>query len=755
MTQEILLVGFAPGKSVANIQRLLPTITIVPVQDPCEASQYLADPPILIVIDAPPGEPAIQSLLVKLQEANRAPVFCYVHRERPQWAKQLVEELGVERLFFHPLDEEELAHQISQRVDIPYNPPPSPDTAALLRRIWEKHKSSTDESVAKIVSAAYAQEAGENTDAAQEIRQEGVREAHRLAGSLGTFGFVRASKLSGQLEKLLVTDTPGEKLVRLVKELQDSLSDDSPEGGYGLPRKGLTSKSYVLLVEDDPALSEALAQEARSRGLAVQCAGSLEEAQRLLVEEVPKAVVLDLNVPSTGPVTARAEAGGMRLLRRLNRHHSEVPVLVLTGTTDFLDRVETARLGARSFLNKPISVEHTFDELTRHLEYGAEARSTVLALDDDPTILEALQLHLDGPTVKLVPLSDPLQFWTVLEETNPDLVILDLDLPKIHGLEICRVLRNDPTFSHLPILVLTASTDHDTVNRVYAAGADDFVAKPILVAELQTRINNRLERTKLLKSLAETDPLTGLSNRRKSSQVIEQFMRLAARQNQPLSMAAIDIDHFKSLNDGYGHAVGDQVLRRFAQLMQAWFRGEDVVARWGGEEFFVSMYGMNRVDGVHRLAELLESVREEKFFPEQTRPITFSAGVVQCVGETESLSSLYRHADEALYKAKADGRNRVRGYPLERGLARLLHFRPEFAARLQLALQTRGYEVNLGSLEDAKPEEIVFAPSSLECQSLEFIVVPDGEPHQAIRAALAQLRSRLAERAKSEKAGPA
>jgi diguanylate cyclase (GGDEF)-like protein len=187
------------------------------------------------------------------------------------------------------------------------------------------------------------------------------------------------------------------------------------------------------------------------------------------------------------------------------------------------------------------------------------------------------------------------------------------------------------------------------------------VGKPIVGPELLTKITNRLERTLLYRSMAEIDPMTGVSNRRKSTQTLRQFLRLAERHKQPLSIALLDVDHFKQINDRFGHGTGDAVLQQLGTLLMRTFRSEDVVARWGGEEFLVGMYGMTRVDGVQRLTDLLETLRHESLAGPRGERIrlSFSAGVAQFPDDGTDVQSLYRAADAALYRAKAAGRDRV------------------------------------------------------------------------------------------------
>lgn len=206
-----------------------------------------------------------------------------------------------------------------------------------------------------------------------------------------------------------------------------------------------------------------------------------------------------------------------------------------------------------------------------------------------------------------------------------------------------------------------AHTDSATADRIFQAGADDYVSKPISGPELISRLFNRLERTKLLQNLAELDALTGLANRRKSSYDITNVLRLALRHDRPVSFAMLDLDHFKPINDTYGHATGDLVLHRFGEMLRESFRADDVVGRWGGEEFVVVMADTDAPSAVERLSLLLQQWRSHEFIldDEVCLQVTFSAGVAQFPEDGDDLPTLYRRADQALYRAKEAGRGRV------------------------------------------------------------------------------------------------
>lgn len=186
-----------------------------------------------------------------------------------------------------------------------------------------------------------------------------------------------------------------------------------------------------------------------------------------------------------------------------------------------------------------------------------------------------------------------------------------------------------------------------------------------LTATLQRRVEERTreltEANAKLRRLVETDALTGLANRRHALETMERFLALAKRQGRPLSVAYIDFDHFKRVNDRHGHPVGDSVLRRAGELLANSFRGQDVVARWGGEEFLIMMFGIGKQDAAVRLRSVLQILNDERFSSSNGRVfhVSFSAGVAAYPHDGQDVQSLYAIADQALYRAKELGRNRV------------------------------------------------------------------------------------------------
>ncbi|MDQ3677933.1 MAG: diguanylate cyclase [Actinomycetota bacterium] len=496
----------------------------------------------------------------------------------------------------------------------------------------------------------------------ESLRANAERDAHKLAGSLGMFGLPRGSELARELEQALgVLDGPAPseapRLAELVLALRSQL-DDAPVGSQdnGLAGPPLSDGRALLLVSPDPVLTKRLSVEALGRHLRPRSAASPAAARRLVVMEPPDAAVLDLSFSG-------ADHDGLELLVDLVGAEPPVPVVVLTSSEALVDRVEVSRRGASGFIQRSRPASHVVDAVCETVERRDRAQAKLLAVDDDPAISQALAALLSPVGLEVATLNDPSRFWERLEAINPDLLVLDLDMPELDGIDLCRAVRADVRFGQLPVLFLTARVDAGSVERIFEAGADDYVSKPIFGPEIVTRIQNRLDRVHLYRELAETDSLTGIASRRKSTAALEDLIALADRLEQPLSIALIDLDHFKRLNDRLGHAAGDAALRQIGAMLAAAFRGEDVVGRWGGEEFVVGMYGMGRDDAIQRVAELLESFRAEQFTGRDGRCacLTFSAGVAEYPRDGPGLHDLCRAADEALYRAKADGRNRVLG----------------------------------------------------------------------------------------------
>lgn len=491
-----------------------------------------------------------------------------------------------------------------------------------------------------------------------ETRHEAIGEAHMLAGTSGSFGFAAASRVAREIELLLdgtstIDHTDVLRLADLTVALRRELEGEPAGVQTETAGPGTESDAEylrLLVVSVDADLAAGLAEEAAAGGVQIDIVTDGSAVLTAVANEDPAAVLVDLTV-----------SDNLDLISDLVERLPKTSVLILTERVAFADRVEIARRGARYLLPKPQTPRKLIEAVLQAIPAPAVAEATVLVVDDDPHILALLETILTPAGLRLTMIDSPARFWETFEENPPDLIVLDFDMTEVSGLDLCRVVRNDPRWDRLPILFLTARTDPAIIQQLFAAGADDYVAKPVIAPEILTRIVNRLERARLQRTMAECDPLTGLSNRYKAELVFDQFFRLAERQGVPVALAILDIDRFKDVNDQHGHAIADQVLQQLSQMLLRRFRGYDVAARWGGEEFVIGMFGVDRDFAQQRLAEILNAFQSEEFVDNGGAhfSVTFSAGVTEYPADGRTLQDLYRVADAALYQAKAAGRARV------------------------------------------------------------------------------------------------
>ena len=294
-----------------------------------------------------------------------------------------------------------------------------------------------------------------------------------------------------------------------------------------------------------------------------------------------------------------------------------------------------------------------------------------LVAEDNLVFQTVLRSMLSKWGYDVVVAQDGLQAWQILDAADaPRLAILDWMMPGLDGVQLCRRVRAASREPYVYILLLTARTDSQDLVEGMEAGADDYLTKPFQAHELRVRLRagrrildlqEQLVRAReALRVQATHDALTGLRNRAAILETLRNEVTRAARQCQPLSLLMVDLDRFKLINDTYGHAAGDAVLREAAIRMKAAIRGYDSVGRYGGEEFLIVLPGCDLAAGCARAEGVRRAMESEPFdIGGATVPVTCSIGVSSTEDPASDGSQLAREADEALYRAKDGGRNRV------------------------------------------------------------------------------------------------
>ena len=296
----------------------------------------------------------------------------------------------------------------------------------------------------------------------------------------------------------------------------------------------------------------------------------------------------------------------------------------------------------------------------------------ILIADDDPAFRDLLQERLATWGYDVVVAEDGNEAWEALQADDaPSLAVLDWMMPGMNGIEVCRRVRKEKEEPYTYIILLTSQQQDEDIVAGMEAGADDYITKPFKHSELRVRLragrriielqNELLAARENLREKASHDSLTGLWNHEEILGILGQELARAEREGQCVSVIMADLDHFKMVNDTYGHLAGDAVLRLTAQRMLSLMRGYDFVGRYGGEEFLVILPECCKECSV-AFAERLRSCVSSGSMdtPEGMIPVTISIGVTASGGERGwDADTLVKAADAALYQAKDNGRNRV------------------------------------------------------------------------------------------------
>jgi DNA-binding response OmpR family regulator len=387
------------------------------------------------------------------------------------------------------------------------------NTPQLLLDIWYRHRDQMIERVANIeqvISELKTQ------SLSQETRLQAWQSAHTLAGALGTFGLPLGSAAAKKIELLLeghlditAADLPQLQagVDKLYREI-DSKVDENIVTPLTTTANESTNLAKILAIVQETTLSSSL-RLARTDKFEIEIVTELSNSQ---LAQPPSVILIDLDCfPQI--------ADGFTALDELERDYPTIPIIVLSQPNGSLDlRIEVARRGGRLFISKPVTVSQILLAVDRVTYAARTSQAKVLIVDDDRAMLEGLAALLSPCGMTVTTLAEPSKFWETLEACIPDLLILDLDMPTHNGIELCQAVRTDPRWATLPIMFLTGHTAELAIDRVFAAGADDFATKPIFGTALIARIINRLERSGLQRWLAPgptvAEPATSLSSNR-------------------------------------------------------------------------------------------------------------------------------------------------------------------------------------------------------------------------------------------------
>lgn len=533
----------------------------------------------------------------------------------------------------------------------------------------------------QVLRAAYAAQLPEKIRQIEEacagyqsrLDEEGLHALHRmvhsLTGSGATFGFAELSRVARILEEYLkgIVNQGSPASEAQVAEIQNQIAavrraaasadvaPSTPAGLMAVPAATdeTPATKKVFLVEDEPDLARELALQLGYFGYEVRVLNCLDEFQRAMKTARNVLVLMDISFPGD-------RMGGINAMRAVQQGRDvPVPVVFLSALDEMTARLEAVRTGGLAYFSKPVNIAELVDKLDELTSSNPPQPYRVLIVDDSISLANyhAAVLEQVGMTVKVV--EKPMEVMGTLREFAPDLILMDVYMPECTGLELARVIRQLESFVSIPIVYLSAESDMDKQLSAMSLGGDDFLTKPIKPEHLVSSVTSRIQRSRMLRSFMVRDSLTGLLNHTTIKDQLEREVARANREKTPLAFAMVDIDHFKRVNDTFGHPVGDRVIKSLSRLLKQRLRETDVVGRYGGEEFAVIMSNTDGHAAMKVLDELRDAFSRLSHLAEGKEfSATFSCGVAE-VGLFGDAIKLGDAADRALYEAKHAGRNRV------------------------------------------------------------------------------------------------
>ena len=502
----------------------------------------------------------------------------------------------------------------------------------------------------------------DDADALETIRSI----SHRLSGSAGTFGFDALGNAATELEVSVCARLaePGSK-DGSVAEIEDraervilSVRQKARQHKSPIPtpvpvaQKSATER-LVFLAEDDADLRNHLDTLLGQFGYKVRAFPAPEPMLKALATETPSVIVTDISFDND-------DMGGLEVVHRLRATgYTDLPVVFISARADFENRLQAVRGGASAYLVKPVDSNALLDQLDELAGSREEKPIGIMVIDDDERLGSYFCAVLGATGMHTRLITDPANALSEIADFGPDVILLDLHMPECTGAELAAVIRQQDALAGIPIVYLSAESDLKMRRTAMEVGGDGFLTKPINDELLIAVARSRARRSRDLRALMTRDGLTGLLNHAAVMERLDVEIARATREEKPLSVALIDVDRFKAVNDTYGHLRGDQVLKALGRLLMQRFRKTDLVGRYGGEEFIVILPGADATIASAIVDELRTGFATVEHKSDSAPfTVTFSCGISH-YPSNQTKRLLLEIADKALYEAKRSGRNKV------------------------------------------------------------------------------------------------
>ena len=491
-----------------------------------------------------------------------------------------------------------------------------------------------------------------------------VRHAHSLKGSGATYGFSTISQLATQLHTILANvleqkttlDVQEKKQINiLLKNLKKFEFQNNTDIEFSPPLVTLNTDEQptainesLLLVMKDQKDADTVVEQLVHYGYMITILKSINDLNETIQSINPFAIIMDVSY---------CEAFDKL---QFNENDIDIPLIAVSELDDINTRLKSVRSGAQHYLRLPIDTANLVDTLDSISSRHHEEAQRILIVDDTKSLALFFEATLQSVGMSTCVVTDPMDVMYKLLEFNPELILMDMYMPGCEGQELAAVIRQHESYVSVPIVYLSSEMNRSKQLEAMRHGGDDFLTKPIDPNHLITAVQTRTKRYRALRAMMVTDSLTGLYNHTKTKELLDHDLMRCARTKSPLVFGMIDIDKFKSVNDTYGHPVGDKVIKSLSRILKQRLRKSDVVGRYGGEEFAVILYDTNIVDACRVMNEIREHFALVSHHADDIEfNVTFSCGLA-AYPMFETSSELNEAADKSLYLAKNDGRNCVK-----------------------------------------------------------------------------------------------
>ena len=493
------------------------------------------------------------------------------------------------------------------------------------------------------------------------------RDVHQLAGSAGSMGFSALGQAAVSLENMVNAlaeshNVPSLREIRKIRahferialRIETTRSEDSSL--FTLSHQGIDElppsepPNTIILLSKKSSSYQHIVGDLALFGLDLIFCDTKNELFTLIEHKNLRAVLIDMNAP-----VAEISSADVRM-----RCSASISLVVLSDVIDMRCRVDAWHDG----IGAVVQADSTGAEIVDAIEYAAgsvsHTVSRVLLVDDDESILAVCEHVLSESGIQCETLQHPENILDVISTFRPDLLIIDRHMPDYDGLEVAAAIRQQSAYTNLPLIFLTRDDSPESRVDAIKAGGDGYVTKPVDMEYLLALVRQRILRSRQLQAMISRDGLTGLLNHAAFYVRLESEIAQSIRNGSALSVMLLDLDHFKKVNDTWGHPAGDAVLQSLARLLRQRLRSGDHCGRLGGEEFAIMFTNTKAEDALGVGQKLLAAFKEVVHHSgTETFVLTFSAGLAELTADMTA-EKILAAADRALYSAKRGGRSQVK-----------------------------------------------------------------------------------------------